>query len=247
MGRIAGARHANRSGARTAALAKKALSIRPRPVTGADAQPRPGALNGGRNGASRPGQTGAIDWLATLLQGRPKKAADLLRKPRTHRPRELWVLVVDASASTRRHGALSQAKGLLGNVLQQAYQQRARIAVLQATGMQAQWPFQGQKSSAAMLSWLNELGAGGGTPLIEGLLQTHEWLVQRQRSKPGEQQRMLVITDGRLREWQPLAPAGCPTVLVDIESGPIRLGRARLLAQQLNADYHPIEELRANP
>ena len=170
----------------------------------------------------------------------------MLRKPRSQRPSELWVLVVDASASTRRHGALSQAKGLLGTVLQQAYQQRARVAVLHATGMQAQWPFQGQKSSAAMLAWVNELGAGGGTPLIEGLVQTGQWLVQRQRSKPGEQQRVLVITDGRLREWPPVAPLGCPTLLVDIESGPIRLGRAQVLAEQLGAEYKHIEALRSN-
>jgi magnesium chelatase subunit ChlD-like protein len=227
-------------------LAKKALSIRPRQVTGADALPRPGRLSGGRQGASRAGQTGVVDWLATLLRGRPKRASDLLRQPRSHRPTELWVLVVDASASTRRHGALSHAKGLLGTVLQQAYQQRARIAVLQATGMQAQWPFQGQKSSAAMLAWVNELGAGGGTPLIEGLLQTSAWLAQRQRSKPGEQQRVLVITDGRLREWPALAQLACPAVLVDIESGPIRLGRAQMLAEQLGADYRHIEELRSN-
>lgn len=153
------------------------------------------------------------------------------------------MLVVDASASTRRHGALSQAKGLLGTLLQQAYQQRVRVAVLHATGMQAQWSFEGQKSSAAMRVWLNELGAGGGTPLIEGLAQTRQWLAQRQRSKPAEQQRVLVITDGRVRDWPALAPLACATVLVDIESGPIRLGRARLLAEQLGADYHPIDQL----
>lgn len=153
------------------------------------------------------------------------------------------MLVVDASASTRRHGALSQAKGLLAGVLQQAYQQRVRLAVLHATGMRAQWPFQGQKSSAAMQGWLNGLGAGGGTPLIEGLEQAGHWLARRQRQKPAEQQRVLVITDGRLREWPALAPLPCPSVLVDIESGAIRLGRAQLLAEQLNADYRHIEAL----
>ncbi len=153
------------------------------------------------------------------------------------------MLVVDASASTRRHGALSQAKGLLITLLEQAYQQRVRIAVLQATGMQAQWPFQGQKSSAAMLAWVAELGAGGGTPLIEGLVQAGEWLTRRQRSKPAEQQRVVVITDGRLREWPVLAPMACPALVVDIESGPIRVGRARLLAQELGGEYQHIEHL----
>ncbi len=153
------------------------------------------------------------------------------------------MLVVDASASTRRHGALSKAKGLLTTLLEQAYQQRVRIAVLQATGIQAQWPFQGQKSSASMLAWVAELGAGGGTPLIEGLVQTGDWLTQRQRSKPAEQQKVLVITDGRLREWPALPPMACPALVVDIESGPIRLGRAHVLAEQLGAQYRHIESL----
>ena len=178
-----------------------------------------------------------------MLRGRPARASELVRKPRSQGPGELWVLVVDASASTRRHGALSQAKGLLGTVLEQAYQQRARIAVLQATGLQAQWPFQAQKSSAAMRAWVAELGAGGGTPLIEGLVQTGQWLTLRQLSKPGEQQRVLIITDGRLREWPTLSSMACPTLVVDIESGPIRLGRAHLLAEQLGAEYRHIESL----
>ena len=178
-----------------------------------------------------------------MLRGRPTRAREVVRKPRSQRPSELWVLVVDASASTRRHGALTQAKGLLGTVLEQAYQQRVRIAVLHATGMQAQWPFQGQKRSAAMLAWVSDLGAGGGTPLIEALVQTGDWLTQRQRSKPAEQQKVLVITDGRLREWPTLPPMACPALVVDIESAPIRLGRAQVLAEQLGAQYRHIESL----
>lgn len=54
---------------------------------------------------------------------------------------------------------------------------------------------------------------------------------------------MLILTDGRLKDWPVLAPLGCPTLLVDIEGGPIRLGRAKKLAEELGAEYRMVSEL----
>ncbi len=152
-------------------------------------------------------------------------------------------MIVDASASTRRHGALSQAKGLLAEVFDQAYRQRARLALLQAGGSHGQWLWQGQKASTELRQWLAKLGAGGGTPLLDALQQASSWLSRRQRLKPAERQRLLVLTDGRLRDWAALAPAECPALLVDIERNPVRLGRARQLASELGADYRHIDDL----
>jgi magnesium chelatase subunit ChlD-like protein len=177
------------------------------------------------------------------LRGRPRTRQDLLEKPRSAAAGELWLVIVDASASTRRHGALSQAKGLLAQLFEQAYRQRARLAVLHASGAQAQWLWQGQQASAALHAWLAELGAGGGTPLIEALQQAGSWLSRRQQLKPAEQQRLLILTDGRLRDWPAVAVSGCPALLVDIECGPIRLGRSRVLAAQLGAEYRHIDAL----
>ena len=74
--------------------------------------------------------------------------------------------------------------------------------------------------------------------------QARHWLQARQRQYPHEQQRCLVLTDGRLNAWEPLQPLPCPSLLVDIERSPVRLGRARLLAQQLQADYRSIESFK---
>nr|WP_231387679.1 VWA domain-containing protein [Pseudomonas nitroreducens] len=180
-----------------------------------------------------------------MRNGRPQRRADLVLRARSRKPAELWLVIVDASASTRRHGALAQAKGLLADTFEQAYRQRARLAVLHATGAQPRWLWQGQKASSQLQVWLEQLGAGGGTPLIEALEQAREWLDKRQRQKPGEHQRLLVLTDGRLRDWPALQPMSCPTVLVDIEGGAVRLGRAEKLAQELGAEYRPIGELPA--
>lgn len=115
--------------------------------------------------------------------------------------------------------------------------------MLHAAGREPRWLWQGQKASAELREWLRDLGAGGGTPLPEALAQASDWLQRRQRLKPGENQRLLILTDGRLDIRAPLLPPPCPALLVDIESGPVRLGRARLLAEQLGAEYHSLGEL----
>ena len=186
---------------------------------------------------------GRIDWAATLRQGRPQRREQLVLRPRSQQAEELWLVLVDASASMRRHSALSLAKGVLAELFDNAYRQRERLAVLQAGGREAQWLWQGRKASAELHRWLHELGAGGGTPLLDALNQAGDWLLRRQRAKPSERQRLLILTDGRLRDQSNLAPLPCPTLLLDTERAPIRLGRARQLAQALQAEYQHIDDL----
>lgn len=152
-------------------------------------------------------------------------------------------MVVDTSASTRRHGALAEAKGVLAQVFDDAYRQRARLALLTASGSGPIWQCHGLKASAALQPWLAELGAGGGTPLLAALDQARDWLEQRGRRYPEEDQRCLVFTDGRLKSLDGVAPLACPALLVDMERGPIRLGRARTLASALKAEYRHLEDL----
>lgn len=180
-------------------------------------------------------------WVATLSQGRPRVREDLRWQQRQAQPVELWMVIVDSSASTRRHGALAQAKGLLAECFDQAYRQRARLALLTASGDVPRWQCHGLKASHALQGWLDELGAGGGTPLLAALAQARHWLSARQKRLPAERQRCLVLTDGRLPQWTPLPPLPCTSLVVDMERSPVRVGRARLLAEQLGAEYQPLD------
>ncbi|GAC1037512.1 VWA domain-containing protein [Pseudomonas sp. No.117] len=189
------------------------------------------------------GEEGAIAWLPTLLRGRPRRPADLVRQPRSRRPAQLWLVLLDHSASTRRHGALAQAKGLLADWFEQAYRQRVRVAVLQTAGERPEWSFQGQRSGRALQAWLDNLGAGGGTPLLAGLEEARMWLERRRRRQPGEECQLLLVTDGRLRSLENLAIFECRTLVLDIELGPVRLGRAVELAHRLGAEYRHLEEV----
>ncbi|MFJ4374604.1 VWA domain-containing protein [Pseudomonas japonica] len=241
MGRDAGAAGGGGGPARGTGLAKKALSIRAR--ASADARPKAGGLLRGPRGRGRAAAQGKVDWPATLLGGRPRLRGDLRWKQRSAESPELWLVIVDASASTRRHQALSQTKGVLATLFDQAYRARARLALLTASGEAPHWQRHGLKASAALQPWLAQLGAGGGTPLLAALEQARAWLSRRQRQMPGERQRCLLFTDGRLRLDGALQALPCDTLLIDMERAPIRLGRARQLAEALRADYRHIDEL----
>ena len=210
---------------------------------GANARPRAGRLDNGKQGKRHAARSGSINWPGTLLNGRPRHREDVLFHLRTRSPHELWLVFVDASASPRRHQALSDAKGLLAQLFDDAYRQRARLALLTASGAVPNWQVQGLKASSGLRTWLDGLGAGGGTPLLAALGEAGRWLVARQKRFPAEQQRVLLLTDGRLKAWSMLPTLACPGVLIDIERGPIRLGRAKLLAAELQAQYRHIDEL----
>ncbi|WP_347930021.1 VWA domain-containing protein [Pseudomonas helvetica] len=200
-------------------------------------------MKNGRQGQRRASQNGSVNWPGTLLNGRPRQREDLLFHLRSRSPHELWLVIVDASASTRRHQALSDAKGLLAQLFDDAYRQRARLALLTASGAAPKWQVQGLKASASLRDWLDALGAGGGTPLFAALDEATKWLALRQKRFPAEQQRVLLLTDGRLKNTPMQVALNCPALLVDIERGPIRLGRAKVLAHELNADYRHIDTL----
>ncbi|MGY2377548.1 vWA domain-containing protein [Pseudomonas sp. SDO524_S393] len=200
-------------------------------------------MDRGRHGKARSAKQGRINWPGTLLAGRPRAREDLLFHLRSRAAHELWLVIVDASASTRRHRALADAKGLLAQLFDDAYRQRARMALLTVSGQAPKWQVQGLKAAKGLAVWLDRLGAGGGTPLLAALTEAGHWLVARRKRYPAEHQRLLVITDGRLKEIAGLPQLECPGLLVDIERGPIRLGRAQALAAGLQLDYRHIDGL----
>ncbi|MEO8490507.1 VWA domain-containing protein [Pseudomonas sp.] len=200
-------------------------------------------MDRGRHGKARSAHYGSINWPGTLLGGRPQCREDVLYHLRSRSAHELWLVIVDASASTRRHHALTDAKGLLAQLFDDAYRQRARMALLTASGQSPKWQVQGLKAAKGLAHWLKQLGAGGGTPLLAALNEARQWLAVRRKRYPSEQQRLLVITDGRLKDIAGLPSLECPGLLVDIERGPIRLGRAEELAVGLQLDYRHIDSL----
>jgi magnesium chelatase subunit D len=97
---------------------------------------------------------------------------------------------------------------------------------------------------------LASLRTGGRTPLGAGLYAAAATIATERRRDPRRRPLLVVVTDGRATSGPDpvqVAPAlhGVATVVVDCESGPVRLGLARRLAAALSADVVPLDALDA--
>jgi len=100
---------------------------------------------------------------------------------------------------------------------------------------------------------LQALPTGGRTPISAGLLEAERVLrVERTRDRK-RRPLLVVVTDGRStsgphpeRAAQLLAARGTASIVVDCESGPVRLGLAAELAVALQGDCVRLEELAAD-
>jgi magnesium chelatase subunit ChlD-like protein len=142
---------------------------------------------------------------------------------------------------------LARAKGLLVQLLQLAYQQRAHIALISFAGEQASirvYPTAARPlNSRALQSWLQPIAGGGGTPFAQGVATANALLAQATRRDPAQQRVLWLLTDGRSREL-PAAPDHTDRrIVVDCEQQRVALGRCRVLAQQWQAEYRSLEDV----
>jgi len=107
-------------------------------------------------------------------------------------------------------------------------------------------------SVEAAAARLTTLPTGGRTPLSAGLLRAAEVLRVEALRDPGRRALVVVVTDGRHTSGPApelaaahLVRTGAACVVVDCESGPVRLGLAAELGEQLGGVALRLEELSA--
>jgi magnesium chelatase subunit ChlD-like protein len=193
---------------------------------------------------------GAVDWFATLARvverrvagSRPTRA-DVRRRPLRLARGGPWVIALDCSASMLHRRALGWAKGAARALAASAARGRAHVVLLTFGGEEARLETATRAAPGTVDRALISLGAAGGTPLRRGV----QLGLRLASAAPATGERRFVLfTDGRSRDRIAGLAAAHPDVqstLVDCERGPVRLGRSRLLADQLSARYVHIEEL----
>jgi len=184
-------------------------------------------------------------------------AGDLRQAVRQQRAGNLVILVVDASGSMGADHRMEAAKGAVLSLLIDAYQRRDRVALIAFREEDAVVLLRPTASVEVARARLGELPTGGRTPLAAGILAALE---VAGRAAPGLQRPLLVlVTDGRATAAPPghdpvgdaLAAAravrrkGLAAVVVDVESGPVRLGLAAELADAMGARRLTVPELTA--
>jgi magnesium chelatase subunit D len=176
--------------------------------------------------------------------------ADLRQAVHVGREANLVLFVVDASGSMAARHRMRTVKTAVLSLLRDAYQRRDKVGMITFRGAGAQTVLEPTTSHEVGVAKLSDLRTGGRTPLAEGLRAAVRTLAAERRRDPHRRPLLVIVTDGRATSGpDPLtvvpALAGTTAVVVDCESGPVRLGLASRLAVALNADHIPLEALDA--
>ncbi|WP_413798608.1 putative cobaltochelatase [Streptomyces iranensis] len=234
------------------------------------------SAHGRTTGARRPrGTLSALHLSATVRAAAPHQLArgrrgpgllvrrdDLREAVREGREGNLVLFVVDASGSMAARKRMSAIKGAVLSLLLDAYQRRDKVGLITFRGADAELALPPTSSVDTAAARLERLPTGGRTPLAAGLLKAREVLRVERLRDPARRPLLVVVTDGRATEARRsggptpveragraarmLAGDGVASVVVDCESGPVRLGLAGALAHELRGTPVTLDELRAD-
>lgn len=230
--------------------------------------------SGRRVGAAAPGsgaeEAGGLHLVETIRAAAPHQHArgrtagtplvmrgsDLRRAVREGRETNLVLFCVDASGSMAARRRMEQVKTAVLSLLLDAYQRRDKVGMISFGGTEARLALPPTHSVDVAAARLDELPAGGRTPLAEGLLEARRVLAVERMRDPRRRALLVVVTDGRATAGADaiarsqsaaghLAADGVSSVVVDCEAGPMRLGLAARLAVHLDAEHLPLGEVDA--
>ncbi|MCW2773274.1 MAG: bchI [Nocardioides sp.] len=184
------------------------------------------------------------------------RSADLRVATREGRESNLVLFCVDASGSMAARRRMEQVKAAILSLLLDAYRRRDKVGLVTFRGDTADLALPPTHSVDIAAARLERLPAGGRTPLAEGLLEAARVLDLERIRDPRRRPLLVVVTDGRatsgpgavhrsLAAADLLARAGVDSLVIDCESGPLRLGLAATLAEHLRAEHVPIGEVSA--
>ncbi|MFE0637025.1 putative cobaltochelatase [Streptomyces sp. NPDC058866] len=231
--------------------------------------------HGRTTGAQRPrGQLTKLHLAATVHAAAPHQKArgrsgrgllirkdDLRQATREGREGNLVLFVVDASGSMAARQRMSAVKGAVLSLLLDAYQRRDKVGLVTFRGAAAELALPPTSSVDAAAARLEKLPTGGRAPRGPGQREGPEVGRKARRGDPSRRPLLVVVTDGRAtsagsaggdpreltaRSARLLAADGVASVVVDCESGPVRLGLAGALAAELGGPAVTLDGLRAD-
>lgn len=223
----------------------------------------------GRRVGATAGTSGSLHLVETLLAAAGKQPArgrtsgrvdvrseDLRVAVREGREANLVLFCVDASGSMAARKRMTQVKTAVLSLLMDAYRRRDKVGLITFRAQDAELALPPTHSVEIAAQRLDELPAGGRTPLAAGLLEAATVLRRERLRDPRLRPLLVVVTDGRatdgpdavarsLQAAEHLAGLRVTTIVIDSESGPLRLGLAARLADVLGAEHLPVAEVSA--
>ncbi|GAA3240457.1 putative cobaltochelatase [Pseudonocardia petroleophila] len=184
---------------------------------------------------------------------------DLHSGEREGREGNLVLFAVDASGSMAARARMSAVSGAVLSLLRDAYQRRDKVGLVTFRADGAELVLPPTSSVPAAQARMASMRTGGRTPLADGLLRAREVLRVERLRDPRRRALLVLLTDGRAtvgRSGEPVSDAcraaallaadGVATVVVDCESGPVRLGLAARIAAAAGGEIVSIGALSAD-
>jgi magnesium chelatase subunit D len=178
------------------------------------------------------------------------EAGDLRVRQYRSKAGTLFCFAVDASGSMALH-RMRQAKGAVHTLLQQAYVQRDKVALIAFRGAHADLLMPPSQSVELAQRALDVLPTGGGTPLASALLLACD-VAQGAKLRGIAQTILVLLTDGRgnvsltpggdaraevQQVGRHVQSVGLRAIVVDTQRSYLSRGEARQLAEMLGGEY----------
>ncbi|OZD09440.1 magnesium chelatase [Rhodococcus sp. 06-235-1A] len=182
--------------------------------------------------------------------------ADLRGAIKEGREGNLIVFVVDASGSMAARDRLSAVTGAVLSLLRDAYQRRDKVAVITVRGKEAETVLPPTSSVDVAVTRLRNMKTGGRSPLAQGFLKARDLVLRERVRDPLRRALVVALTDGRATGGtdpvgrariaaRRIASDKIASVVVDCESGMVRLGLAADFATCLGGGYVALADLSA--
>ena len=184
------------------------------------------------------------------------KPQDYRRKAREKRIGAYQLFVVDASGSMAARHRMEATKAAILSLLRDSYVHRDSVGliVFRKDSAEVLLPFTRSVERAERL--LATLPTGGKTPLAQGLRVAYTMCDRLLRRHSAERIQMICITDGRAtsgasenpvgeaKQWARILgtlPVDC--IVIDTETGFIKLGLAKELCKLMNGSYYAMDSI----
>ena len=187
------------------------------------------------------------------------KPQDYRRKAREKRISAYQLFVVDASGSMAAHHRMEATKAAILSLLRDSYIHRDSVGLIAFRKESAEvlLPFTRSVERAERL--LASMPTGGKTPLAHGLRMAYTMCDRLLRAHRAERIQIICITDGRAtsgdsedpvaesKQWARILgtlPVDC--IVIDTETGFIKLGLAKELCKLMNGSYYAMDTITAD-
>lgn len=187
------------------------------------------------------------------------KPQDYRRKAREKRIGAYQLFVVDASGSMAAHHRMEATKAAILSLLRDSYIHRDSVGLIAFRKESAEvlLPFTRSVERAERL--LASMPTGGKTPLAHGLRMAYTMCDRLLRAHRAERIQIICITDGRAtsgasedpvgeaKQWARILgtlPVDC--IVIDTETGFIKLGLAKVLCKLMNGSYYAMDTITAD-